>query len=98
METLGIPKRREREALSAVWRRTRWTGTRRGTKLERAWTATVETQSRYNIMTVCVRRLGVASRAKIRWLVDILDGPNHFSTVVVVGECGVDCDPNVDEL
>ena len=27
-----------------------------------------------------------------------LDGPNHFSAVVVVGECGVDCDPNVDEL
>ena len=27
-----------------------------------------------------------------------LDGPNHFGTVVVVGECGVDCDPIVDEL
>ena len=85
MEALGIPKRREREALSATWRRSRWAGARRGTKLDRAWTATVETQRRYNIMTVCVRRLGVASRAKIRWLVDILDGPNHFSAVVVVG-------------
>ena len=71
MEALGIPKRREREALSATWSRLRWACVRRGTKLERTWTATVETQRRYSIMTVCVRRWGVASRAKRRWLVAI---------------------------
>ena len=27
-----------------------------------------------------------------------LDGVEDFGAVAVVGECGVDCDPNVDEL
>ncbi len=66
--------------------------------MERAWTVTVETQSRYKIMTECVRRYGVGFARKEEMVSGHLNDPDYFGVVVIVGEGGVDGYPNVDEL